>query len=200
MRSNLFFLARAAALFVAGAILPSCSTVQSLIPAPTPPPPERAATAAEKINILPLSAEDLDCPTVDVPENSAAIRVGGPANTAVRYQFDIATTARQCEPMGDKFGLKVGVSGHLLIGPAGAGGAYSAQLRVSVRNDITHQTAFTKTYRIEANTGAAAEAPWQLVTEPILLPFTRKELADDYSLSVGFDNASGGTLLRGKAK
>ena len=32
------------------------------------------------------------------------------------------------------------------------------------------------------------DAPFNLVTEPIVLPMTRTELADDYTLTVGFDN------------
>ena len=34
----------------------------------------------------------------------------------------------------------------------------------------------------------AGDAPFNLVTEPIVLPMTRTELADDYTLTVGFDN------------
>ena len=32
------------------------------------------------------------------------------------------------------------------------------------------------------------DAPFSIVTEPIVLPMTRTELADDYTLTVGFDN------------
>ena len=62
-------------------------------------------------------------------------------NDSVRYQFDIANTARQCHVEGAQFGIKVGVAGHLLIGPAGAPGAYSAQLRIVVRRDSDQKPA-----------------------------------------------------------
>ena len=42
----------------------------------------------------------------------------------------------------------------------------------------------------------AGDGAVQFVTEPIVLPMTRTELADDYTLTVGFDNGSGGDPRR----
>ena len=111
-------------------------------------------------------------------DGGASTRVGGADNRSVRYQFDIANTARECAPVaGNQFSLKVGVSGHLLIGPAGKPGAYTAPLRVIVRDESDKKTAFSKIYKIEADTAAAADsAPFQFVSEPIMLPMTRTEL------------------------
>jgi hypothetical protein len=41
---------------------------------------------------------------------------------------------------------------------------------------------------VEADTAGAAQALFQLVSEPIVLPMTRTELAADYSIIIGFDN------------
>ena len=120
-------------------------------------------------------------------EGGASARVGGPENATVRYQFDIGQTARECDPQGDRFSLKVGVSGHLLIGPAGSPGAYSAPLRVTVTRETDQKPAFAKVYKVAATPGAA-QAPFHFVTEPIVLPMTRTELADDYSILVSFEN------------
>ena len=140
---------------------------------------------SEKLLKLPLSAEDLDCPTVDLEDGASSLRVGGPDNASVRYQFEIAQTARECEPEGDKFSLKVGVSGRLLIGPAGSPGAYSAPLRLTVRNEADHKPAYSKTYTLNVDTAGAVQAPFSFVSEPIVLPMTRTDLADDYSITVG---------------
>ena len=142
---------------------------------------------AEKVVRLPMSPEDLDCPAVDIQEGAASLRVGGDDNASVRYQFDITQTARECAPQGDKFSLTVGVSGHLLIGPAGSPGAYSAPLQVTVRSEIDKKPAYSKVYKVEADTAGAAQAPFKFVSDPIVLPMTRTELADDYSIVVGFD-------------
>ncbi len=181
----------------------ACNTMQTIIPGAYSPRTQAGVEThsgitkeSDKVVVLPLSAADIDCPIIEVEEGAAATRVGGPSNAEVRYQFDIADTARECQPQGSDFALKVGISGHLLLGPAGSPGTYSANLKVLVRREADQQTAFEKTYKIDVNTGGAAQAPFQMVTDPILLPLTRKQLNDDYSIFVGFDNGHNAAIER----
>ncbi len=140
---------------------------------------------SEKIIKLPVSAAEVDCPSVDVFEGGATARTGGPDNANVRYQFDISDAARECDPQGQQFALKVGVSGRLLIGPAGSPGAYATTLRVQVKRDLDDKVLFDKSYRVAVDTAGAAQAPYRIVTDPILLPLTRARLDMDYSIFVG---------------
>jgi hypothetical protein len=185
-------------LSVAG-LLGGCSTLDSIMPGAhsvrnTVPESSAKTPDSEKVVALPLSAEELQCPPVEIDEGGAAARVGGPENASVRYQFAIANTARECAPVStNQFSLKVGVSGRLLIGPAGKPGTYSAPLRVTVHDENTKKDAFTKVYKVEATVPDNGDAPFNLVTEPIVLPMTRTELADDYTLTVGFDNGKAAT-------
>ncbi len=180
----------------------ACSSMENMIspsltaarPAVTAGQNGGNAPDSEKVVRLPLSAEELDCPSVEVQDGAASLRVGGAENASVRYQFDIAQTARECAPQGDQFRLKVGVSGHLLIGPAGSPGAYSAPLRITVRREVDQKPAYSKTYKVEADTAGGAQAPFELVSEPIVLPMTRTELASDYSIIIGFDNGHAGEV------
>ena len=177
---------------VLACLLGACGTIESIIPqsSRTQAGVEThvgPGTSADKIVTLPMSAEDLECPVVEIEDGAATARVGGPENTAVRYQFDLVDTARECQPRGDQFSLKVGVSGRLLIGPAGSPGAYSTNVKVLVRREVDQKTVFEKTYRAEANTGGGVQAPFSVVTELIMLPLTRAQLNDDYSIFVGFD-------------
>ena len=170
-----------------------CSSLEGIMPGAhtvrDTPPSAESTSEAEKPVRLPLTAEELQCPPVEIDEGGAAARVGGPENASVRYQFAISNTARECAPVSaNQFTLKVGVSGRLLIGPAGKPGTYSAPLRVTVHDENSKKDAFTKVYKIEASVPDAGDAPFNLVTEPIVLPMTRTELADDYTLTVGFDN------------
>ena len=89
-------------------------------------------------------------------DGTAAVRVGGQTNDSVRYQFDIVNTARECHVQGNQFSVKVGVAGHLLIGPAGTPGAYSAQLRIVVRRDSDQKPEISKVYKIDANTAGGS--------------------------------------------
>jgi hypothetical protein len=148
---------------------------------------------SDKIIKLPASAEDLDCPGVAVVEGGASARVGGPASQDVRYQFDISDLSRECDPQGAQFALKVGVAGHLLIGPAGSPGSYSTTLRVEVKRDADGKILFSKSYSVAANTEGGARGSYNLVTEPIVLPLTRARLDEDYSISVGLAQGGGET-------
>ena len=86
---------------------------------------------------------------------------------------------------------KVGVAGHLLIGPAGSPGAYSTQLRIVVRRDSDQKPEISKVYKIEANTNGGTQAPFQVVSEPFMLPFTHQQEDQDYTILVGFDAGHG---------
>ena len=134
---------------------------------------------------------DINCPLIEVQDGTAAVRVGGQTNDSVRYQFDIVNTARECHIMGNQFSVKVGVAGHLLIGPAGAPGAYSTQLRIVVRRESDQKPEISKVYKIDANTNGGSQAPFQIVSEPFMLPFTQQEEDQDYTILVGFDAGHG---------
>jgi hypothetical protein len=179
----------------AASLCSACNSMNNLIP-PSLNAQSANVTAAQqagatsdtgKVVVLPMNSQDLDCPMVDVQDGASFYRIGGSDNASVKYQFAIAQTARQCDPQGDKFVLKVGVSGHLAIGPAGSPGAYSAPLRITVVSETDKKPAYSKTYKVEANTAGAAEAQFNFVSEPIVLPMTRTELNEDYSIEVGFD-------------
>jgi hypothetical protein len=190
----------------AASLVGACSSFDGIYPTSWSPhqgaqQDKRDTTDSEKAVKLPLSASELQCPPIEIDEGGAAARVGGPDNASVRYQFDISQTARECAPLSaNQFSLKVGVSGRLLIGPAGKPGAYSAQLRVTVHDENTKKDAFTKVYKVEASVPDAGDAPFNLVTEPIVLAMTRTELADDYTLTVGFDNGKAAAAPAAKPK
>jgi hypothetical protein len=159
-----------------------------------PPPVAKPATnPSEKLIVLPVASQDIYCPTVDVAEGGAALRVGGADNASVRYQFNIGDTARECDPAGpQQAALKIGVSGAVVIGPAGSAGTYSAPLKITVTRDSDKQQVFSQTYRVEAATDGVAAGVFRVVTDPITLPLTTFQLADVYSISVGFEGGTGG--------
>ncbi len=150
----------------------------------SPGPAQQAAAP----HVAGAAATDIDCPQIEVQDGTAALRVGGETNDSVRYQFDIANTARECHVSGAQFSVKVGVAGHLLIGPAGTPGAYSAQLRIAIRSDSDQKAVVSNVYKIEADTAGGSQAPFQFVSAPIMLPFTHQQEDEDYTILVGFDN------------
>jgi len=152
--------------------------------------PGTAATPEQIAAGGPKETREIDCPTVEVQDGTSALRVGGPTNDSVRYQFDIIDTARECQIQGSQFAIKVGVAGRLLIGPAGSPGAFSAPVRVVVRQDATGKPVYSKVYKAEANGASIAQSTFQLVSDPIMLPYVHRQAADDYTILVGFDTGA----------
>jgi hypothetical protein len=193
---------------ILGGLSGACSTIESVVPSsstlsklvsfnssssdqqqPVGPP---EATAA-------VDSKDIDCPDVEVQDGTAAMRVGGDTNQAVRYQFDIADTARECKVEGAQFAIKVGVAGRLLIGPAGSAGAYTAPLRIVVRDDATQKPVISKLYKVSANAADSGKASFQFVTEPLMLPYKHRWADQDYTVLVGFDT-NGGAAVEKKTR
>jgi hypothetical protein len=152
-----------------------------------------ATNPSDKPKVLPVASQDINCPEVAVADGGAALRVGGPDNASVRYQFNIGDTARECDPAGpQQAALKIGVSGEVVIGPAGSAGTYSAPLKITVTRDSDKQQIFSQAYRVEAATDGVTAGVFRVVTDPITLPLTTLQLADLYSISVGFEGGTGG--------
>lgn len=152
-----------------------------------------AANPSEKPKVLPVASQDINCPEVSIADGGAALRVGGPDNPSVRYQFNIGDTARQCDPAGPgQAALKVGVAGHVVIGPAGAAGTFSAPLKVVVTRQGDNTPVFSQTYKVEATTDGVTAGSFRVVTDPISLAMPTLQLADVYSVSVGFENGTNG--------
>src|ERR1700760_3245676 len=85
---------------------------------------QATARPSDRMKVLPVAAQDINCPDVAVAEGGASLRVGGADNASVRYQFSIGDTARQCDPAGPgEAAIKVGVAGQVVIGPAGSPGS-----------------------------------------------------------------------------
>ena len=152
-----------------------------------------AARPGEQMKVLPVASQDINCPDVNIADGGAALRVGGPDNPSVRYQFNIGDTARECDPAGPgQAALKVGVKGEVVIGPAGKAGTFSAPLKVTVTRQGEDKPVFSQTYRVEAATDGVSAGQFRLVTDPITLPMPTLQLADVYTITVGFENGTGG--------
>ena len=150
-----------------------------------------AANPSEKPKVLPVASQDIACPVVEIAEGGSALRAGGPDNASVRYQFTIGDTARQCDPAGPQQAtLRIGVSGELAIGPAGSAGTFSAPLKIVVTHASDKKEVFSQTYKVEATSDGIAAGRFRIVTEPIILALTTLQLADVYSISVGFEGGS----------
>ena len=156
------------------------------------------ANPTDRLKVLPVAAQDINCPDVTVADGGAALRVGGPENSSVRYQFNIEDTARQCDPAGaGQAGVKIGVSGQVVMGPAGQAGTFSAPVKITVTRLTDNTSVFSQTYRAEATTDGVRAGQFRIVTDPVNLPMPTLQLADLYSITVGFEGGTGGPAPTG---
>lgn len=160
---------------------------------PRPVAGKPATNPSDKPKVLPLASQDINCPDVEIASGGAALRVGGPDNPSVRYQFNISDTARECDPDGpSQAALRIGVRGAVVIGPAGSAGTFNAPLKITVTRDSDKTAVFSQTYRIEATTDGVSAGAFRVVTDPITLPMPTLQLADVYSITVGFEGGTAG--------
>jgi hypothetical protein len=151
------------------------------------------ARPTDRMKVLPVAAQDINCPDVTVADGGASLRVGGPENASVRYQFSVGDTARQCDPAGaGQAAIKIGVSGQVVMGPAGSAGTFSAPVRITITQVGKDKPVFSQTYRAEATTDGVRAGQFRIVTDPISLPMPTLQLADLYSITVGFEGGTGG--------
>ncbi len=160
---------------------------------PRPVAGKPATNPSDKPKVLPVASQDINCPEVTIADAGAALRVGGPDNPSVRYQFNIVDTARECDPAGpSQAALRIGVKGAVVMGPAGSPGTFSAPLKITVTRDSDKTDVFSQTYQVQAATDGVTAGPFRVVTDPITVPMPTLQLADVYSITVGFEGGTGG--------
>ncbi|WP_395698338.1 hypothetical protein [Methylocella sp.] len=135
----------------------------------------------------------LFCPEIIVLDGTAAIQsyAGTPqTNQNLRSQIAITDAVRECAMQGDEIAFKVGVAGHVLLGPAGQPGSFSVPVRVAVVNNRDNDVIVSKLFHATATIPAGeAEAEFSVVTDPLLAPYTQDHAEDDYTIKVGLDEA-----------
>lgn len=133
----------------------------------------------------------LYCPEILVLDGTAASQVHAgtpPTNMNLRYQYALGDVVRECSQQGDQLAIKVGISGNVLLGPAGSPASFSVPLRVAIVDAKDNEPVVTKLYRVAATIPAGqAQTEFSLVTEPLLVPFTKDHADDDYTIKVGID-------------
>ncbi len=137
------------------------------------------------------------CPPIAILDGTEAQRVmapGATGNQGLRYQYSLLGVARECTMSGGRMSVKVGAGGRVLLGPAGAAGKFDVPIRVVVFSEIEHKPIESKLFRVSASVGAGqAGAPFQFVSDSVVVPIAAGRTGDDYSIKVGIDGKGGPT-------
>jgi hypothetical protein len=139
----------------------------------------------------PRPTDDIKCPEILVLDGGAADRVyvntsAEQTNSNVRYQFRVDDVARDCQADGNQISMKIGVSGRVLLGPAGAPGNFTAPVRLVIVRETDQSAVVTKLYQVPGSVPAGQTGGmFTLVTDPITVPAS--SAVNDYTIKVGFD-------------
>lgn len=183
---------RVLALAALGATLAGCSSGASdmaanLLAFNTP-----TAPAAPAGGVNPNAPRIVSCPSIETLDGEGSYRVGGPASASVRHQYSMAEAVRECTLNGGQIGLRVGVEGLVLLGPAGSPGSFSVPIRVSVRNERDQKIVASKTYRTSASVPSGdSQGSFRIVSDTLTVPFVSEDAGDDYTIIVSFDRGAG---------
>jgi hypothetical protein len=143
------------------------------------------AVAQAQSNALPVIATE--CPPIKVRLGGEAMyyygngRVGDPQ--ALQYQGVIDETSRNCVVSNGQITVNMGVTGRVLLGPAGSQSSINAPIRFAVERD--GQAIFSEKYTLAvALTPPAKTAEFVKVVENVTIPYLGGETI---TIWVGFD-------------
>ena len=135
------------------------------------------------------------CPSIAILNGTEAQRImapGATGNQGLRYQYSLYNVARECTMAAGRMSVKVGAGGRVLLGPAGAAGQFDVPIRVVVFSEIDHKPVESKLFRVSTSVGAGqAGAPFQFVSDSVVVPIAAGRTGDDYSIKVGIDGKTG---------
>jgi hypothetical protein len=141
-----------------------------------------------------IPSADIDCPGIDIRTGAATYSVGpqGTADatpTTLRYQADIAKTARECSVSAGSMTIKVGVQGRLILGPTGGPGQVDVPIRLAlVQEGVEPKTIWTKFYRVGVTVPPGqTSVPFVQIEENMTFPMPKPAELDAYVIYVGFD-------------
>ena len=143
------------------------------------------AVAQAQTNALPVIATE--CPPIKVRLGGEAMyyygngRVGDPK--ALHYQGVIDETSRNCVVSNGQITVNMGVTGRVLLGPAGSQTSINAPIRFAVERD--GQAIFSEKYTLAVPvTPPAQTSEFVKVVENVTIPYLGGE---SITIWVGFD-------------
>ena len=181
--------------------LAACGSSSSLL---SSSPLDMFSSSSKATNATPAtaaatpSAEDLECPSVEVRTGAATLMVGSkpgvePSALEVRYQGTINRTARECQVNAGVMTMKVGVEGRIITGPAGTAGTVDVPLRIAVvQEGPSPRTITSKLARVPVTVNDAVDrVVFTHVETDVTFPLPQPlGLIDSYIVYVGFDPVS----------
>jgi hypothetical protein len=187
------------------ALLAGCSSAGAPGPdASAPPAPRTSITdfftgASQKGPQTVAGAQpDFNCPPIEIRRGASTLKIGpdGDQTSAmtVKYQASFARLARECTAAQGSMVMRVGLEGHVVVGPLGGPGQVNVPLRVAVVQEVPGgmRAIATKFILIPVDVQPGqGNVPFFHIEEGIAFPIpSPPSQLDNYIVYVGFDPSS----------
>jgi hypothetical protein len=153
-----------------------------------------ASAAGSQASDAPKTAADFDCPSVEIRSGASTLTLtsGKPDENgaiALRYQGTIIRSARECSLNAGIVGVKLGIEGRIVVGPAGGPGQVDVPIRAAVVQEGPNpKTITTKLYRtVVVIPPDQGNSNFTYVAEDLSFPMPRGAEIDKYVIYIGFD-------------
>lgn len=131
------------------------------------------------------------CPRIDIQSGTETLTVGGQSGPrSVRYQASISDTARECSAGGEQGNVNLGVSGRLVLGPAGAPGTYTIPVRLVVTRGL-REPVVSELRRVSVTVPAGQTSASFSLVDTVAFPMQAGDVMSSYRILVGFDERGG---------
>jgi hypothetical protein len=134
-----------------------------------------------------------DCPPIDIRQGASSLSINSasrdPAAAGVRYQINVAQTARECRLDAGNLTIKVGMQARIIVGQAGGPGQIDIPVRYAlVQEGVSPKTIWTKLYKVPAVIGEGQpHATVTHIEENMTVPMPPRNALDAYVIYIGFD-------------
>jgi hypothetical protein len=156
-----------------------------------------SGTSARSPQTVAGAQSDVGCPPVEVRQGASTLIIGPTGNKtamSLRYQGAFTREARECAVVDGNMVMRIGVQGHVIVGPAGGPGQVDVPLRIAVVQETPGgaKPVATKFVRIPVTIGPDnGNVPFAHIEEGVSFPLpTPISYLDDYVAYVGFDPLS----------
>ena len=195
----------AAALAALGMALGGCS-MPSLSSYFRPPPGSSPAAADSNASAAVATPANFECPSVVVRQGAGSMSISAnpadPNALNLKYQLGFGDTARECHVTGPMVSMKIGISGRVIVGPAGGAGQVEVPLRFAVVQEGVEPRTITTKLQILPVTIAQNEpsAEFSYVEDAIAFPMPKGGDIDSYVVYIGFDPTGAEELEKSRRK
>jgi hypothetical protein len=141
----------------------------------------------------PAQPADIDCPGVEIRQGASTFQQTGADNgsaaLSLRDQANFIRFARECALRAGNVVMKVGVEGHVILGPSGTPGPLALPVRLAVvKEGLEPKTIWTKFYLVPVDMPPGQpNVVFTHVEEDMSFPNPPGDDLDKYVVYVGFD-------------